>query len=265
MKVSKFFVIILNLCLLVLSVTMISSSTSLRFILGDFYFVLTKGNDIGGLNITWIASGFVLLALGVFGMWSALKESAFMMNLYTTILSLTLILQIVTATTSNKLNGQLDYIVSHSIQNLMVQYGYNVEYASIMDSIQMENSCCGYNGPSDWQSYGKQTTKRTTKRDITTEPSEHYELLEESFSNIEDDSSAMAERSLKKPSPPTPPISCCTSVKKCKNYYSRGCFKVLYREIARVVFMAKTVAMISSVLQIFGILAAYIFGKTLSV
>ncbi|KAG4078512.1 hypothetical protein HA402_009224 [Bradysia odoriphaga] len=258
MKVSKFFVIILNLCLLVLSVTMISSSTSLRFILGDFYYVLTKDNDIGDLNLTWIVSGFALLALGVFGMWSVLKESAFMMNLYTTILSLTLILHIVTATTSNKLTGQLDYFVSHSIQDLMVQYGYNAEYASIMDSIQTKNSCCGYNGPSDWQSYGKQTTKR----DITTEPLEHYELLEESFSNMEEDSSPMDERLLKKP---FPPASCCTSVKKCKNYHSRGCFKVLYREIARVVFMAKTVAMISSVLQIFGILAAYIFGKTLSV
>lgn len=255
MKVSKFFVIILNLCLLVLSITMISSSSSLRFILGDFYYVLTKGNDIGGLNITWIASGFILLAMGIFGIWSVLKGSAFMMNLYTTILSLTLILQIVTASTANKLSGQLDYIVSHSVQDLMLQYGHNVDYTLIMDSIQHEYNCCGYNGPSDYQSFGKHTTRRDIQYD-------DYELLAESLPNSEDEYPTTNESLLRKPSPPT---SCCTNVKKCRNYHNRGCFKVLYREISRVVFMAKTVAMISSVLQIFGILAAYIFGKTLSV
>lgn len=49
--------------------------------MGDFYNVLTKGNEIAGLNITWIASGFILLAMGIFGIWSVLKESAFMVNL----------------------------------------------------------------------------------------------------------------------------------------------------------------------------------------
>lgn len=224
--------------------------------MGDFYNVLTKGNEIAGLNITWIASGFILLAMGIFGIWSVLKESAFMVNLYTTILSLTLILQILTATTSNKLSGQVDYIVSHSVQDLMLQYGHNKEYTLILDSVQTEYSCCGYNGPADWQSPGK----HTTKRDMTFED---YESLDKSLSNgeVEEEYSTIEGILQRKPSPPT---SCCTNVKKCRKYHSRGCFKVLYSEISRVVFMAKTVAMIASVLQIFGILAAYIFGKTLS-
>lgn len=60
---------------------MISTASSLKFTLGAFYNLLTNGNNISGLNTIWIGSGFVLLAIGIFGLWSALKESTFMMNL----------------------------------------------------------------------------------------------------------------------------------------------------------------------------------------
>lgn len=48
----------------------------------------------------------------------------------------------------------------------------------------------------------------------------------------------------------TLPTSCCKN--KCKSYYTRGCFKILYNDIARVVFMVKSVSMITSVLQVRG-------------
>jgi len=234
MKISKFFVIALNICLLVLSVLLISTASSTKFTFGAFYNVLADGNDISGLNLIWVGSGFVLLAVGIFGLWSVLKESAFMMNLYTVILSLTLILQIVTATTSNTLSGKLHQIVSYSVRDLMEQYGQNNELTSIMDSIQIKYKCCGHNGPSDWSSLNRfvaqeyhSTTTSTTQ------------------------------------SPFTLPTSCCKSSKKCKNYYTDGCYRSIYKDITRVVLMVKSVAMISSVLQIFGILAAYIFWKTL--
>ncbi len=57
---------------------------------------------------------------------------------YTIILSFTLILQIVTGATSNQLGGELNYIVSNSIKDLMVQYEYHPELALIMDSIQIK-------------------------------------------------------------------------------------------------------------------------------
>lgn len=243
---------------------MISTASSPRFLFGHFYNILTRGNDIGGLNIIWIAGGFVLLAMGIFGIWSALKESAFMMNLYTVVLSFALILQIVTATTSNTLSGELDYFVSHSIQDLMVQYGHNSEFTSVMDSIQKEYQCCGYKGSSDWNAFDK-TTTTTKKPSRTFTELEYYDdEFKESILAIQDDYMIMQQdvldESLFKKNPL--PASCCKT-KKCKNYNSRGCFKPLYNDIARVVYMVKSVAMISSVLQIFGVLAAYIFGKNL--
>lgn len=63
---------------------MISTASSPKFIFGDFYNILTSGNNISGLNIIWIGSGFILLAIGIFGLWSTLKESTFMMNLVNT-------------------------------------------------------------------------------------------------------------------------------------------------------------------------------------
>lgn len=60
---------------------MISGAASPKYIFGSFYDVLTRGNNFHDLSIAWIASGFVLMLIGVFGIWSALKESIFMVNL----------------------------------------------------------------------------------------------------------------------------------------------------------------------------------------
>lgn len=60
---------------------MISAASSPTFIFGNFYNIMTTGNNIKGLSLIWIGSGFVLMVMGIFGIWSTLKESAFMMNL----------------------------------------------------------------------------------------------------------------------------------------------------------------------------------------
>lgn len=59
----------------------ISAAATPRFTFGEYFTVLTTGNDIGNLHLIWIGSGFVLMAVGIFGLWSALKESTFMINL----------------------------------------------------------------------------------------------------------------------------------------------------------------------------------------
>ncbi|KAJ6645437.1 CD63 antigen [Pseudolycoriella hygida] len=210
---------------------MISTASCPKFIFGAYYNILVAGNDIGALNLMWMGSGFVLLVISFFGLWSVLKESFFLMNLYTINLSLTLILQILTATTSNTLSGKLSQIVAHSIDDLMVHYGKSNELSSVMDSIQIEYKCCGNSRPSDWYLMHDFTMKEPLPPPTTQ-------------------------------SPTSLPISCCKD-DKCRSYYNVGCLRFIYKDIARVVLVIKLVAMIASVLQIFGVLAAYIFGKTL--
>lgn len=60
---------------------MISTAATPSFIFGNYYTILTTGNDIGSLHFSWIGSGFVSLVVGIFGLWSALKESTIMINL----------------------------------------------------------------------------------------------------------------------------------------------------------------------------------------
>lgn len=257
MKLSKFFVIGVNVCLVILSILMISSASSPAFILGNFYGILTTGNNIKGLGLIWIGSGFVLMLMGIFGIWSTLKESAFMMNLYTVILSLTLILQIVTGATANTLSGDLGFFVSNTINDLMVQYGHNHKYGSAMDVIQIEYKCCGHSAASDWLLLDKHFKRFTESGD---------EMKESVLAmHDEDDQDMITQRKVPNGNSfgkRSIPSSCCRG-RMCENYYSRGCFGLIYNDIGGIVFMVKTIAMISSILQIFGILAAYVYGKTL--
>jgi len=257
MKCSKFFVIAFNICFLLLSTVMISAALTPRFTFGDYYAILTTGNDIGSLNLIWIGSGFVLLAVGIFGLCSALKENIHMLHLYTVILSFVIILKVVTATTSNTLSGELDYFVSHSVKHLMVEYGYNSELTAVMDTIQKEYQCCGNKGPNDWNSLepSKPTIKPPPLKPHKTNEDElemKGQATLNDFAEMKDTSSNYGM---------SIPTSCCKN--KCKSYHNRGCFQVLYNACLRDVTMVRSVAMISSVLQIFGILAAYIYSRTL--
>jgi len=228
---------------------MIASAATPRFSFGDYYTILTRDNNISSLNLIWVGSGFVLMAVGIFGLYSAFKETT--MSLYTIILAFVLILQIVTATTANTLSGQLDHFVSKSVRHLMTQYGYDSELTSIMDNIQKEYKCCGNESPKDWYLLDQfSTTRKTATRSTTIAPAVHNSrsILPETM-----DKSSNNELSL--------PTSCCKN--KCKSYHSSGCLKKLYNEMMRVVLMVRLSAMISTVLQIFGILAAYIFGRNI--
>lgn len=89
----------------------------------------------------------------------------------------------------------------------------------------------------------KTTTKKPKPGKTVTDP-RTWNVIEESVSEMQQ--TILDENDFRKV---TVPASCC-SKSKCKNHYSRGCFTLLYNEIARVVLMVKSVAMISSILQV---------------
>lgn len=60
---------------------MISIAASPRFMFGDYYDLLTTYNHIGSLILIWIASGLALMAVTIFGVVGALKESTLMIDL----------------------------------------------------------------------------------------------------------------------------------------------------------------------------------------
>lgn len=59
---------------------MISGATTLKVIFGEYYFELWYASTIDSLSSLWIATGCFLLALSIFGIVSAVKESTLMAN-----------------------------------------------------------------------------------------------------------------------------------------------------------------------------------------
>lgn len=59
---------------------MISGATTLKVIFGEYYFALWYTSTVDSLSSLWIATGCFLLALSIFGIAAAVKESTFMTN-----------------------------------------------------------------------------------------------------------------------------------------------------------------------------------------
>lgn len=114
----------------------------------------------------------------------------------------------------------------------------------------MQYKCCGHNAAPDWLLLDKPKTMKNpfTRFTELTEFGDEMQQLVLAIHDQDDDMQRkesngifIGKRSI--------PHSCCKS-RMCDNYYSRGCFNLIYSDIARIVFMVKTVAMISSIFQV---------------
>lgn len=110
----------------------------------------------------------------------------------------------------------------------------------------MQFKCCGHSDASDWLLLDKSFKRFTEITEFSDETKESvlaihdqddYMIMERKVSN----GNSIGKRSI--------PPSCCRG-RMCESYYSRGCFSLIYNDIARIVFMVKTIAMISSILQV---------------
>lgn len=64
-----------------ISFLMISGATTLKIIFGEYYYTLWDASTVDSLSSLWIATGVCLLALSIFGIAAAIKESTMMTNL----------------------------------------------------------------------------------------------------------------------------------------------------------------------------------------
>lgn len=64
----------------IISILMISGATTLKVIFGEYYFELWYASTVDSLSSLWIATGCFLLALSIFGIAAAVKESTLMTN-----------------------------------------------------------------------------------------------------------------------------------------------------------------------------------------
>lgn len=144
----------------IISFLMISGATTLKVIFGEHYFELWYASTLDSLSSLWIATGVFLLALSIFGIAAAVKESTMMTNFvsilindttaireqtkmlittcsqYGLFLSLIFILQMAAAITGFTLITQANGIVWGSLNSMMYQSQWGNYERSTMDWIQ---------------------------------------------------------------------------------------------------------------------------------
>lgn len=145
----------MTFALQIISFLMITGATTLKVIFGEYYFELWAASTIDSLSSLWIATGCFLLALSIFGIAAAVKESTMMTNFvsvlasvmvcsyfslnsfnlqYGLFLSLIFILQMAAAITGFTLITQTDGIVRESLSSMMYQSQWSSQ--STMDWVQ---------------------------------------------------------------------------------------------------------------------------------
>lgn len=263
MKCIKVMLILINVLYLIIAFLMISGATTLKVIFGEYYFELWYASTIDSLSSLWIATGCFLLALSIFGIAAAVKESTMMTNFYGLFLSLIFVLQMAAAITGFTLITQTDGIVRESINSMMYRTTWSNDN-NAMDWVQSTFHCCGNDGPSDWENFGRYTTQSHTT-DYTTPY--YYDWY---YSTYQTPSTTSP--------PPTStefygnkmPQSCCTRDSsydkdsfRCQTYFTRGCHGPLHQIVSQSVMIWGSSALFIGIVQILGVVSAFMFARTI--
>jgi len=274
MKCIKYLLLLINVLYLIISFLMISGATTLKVIFGEYYFILWYSSTIDSLSSLWIATGCFLLALSIFGIVAAVKESTLMTNVYGLFLSLIFILQMASAITGFTLITQSNGIVSNSLHQLMYRYPWENSFENTMDWVQSTFACCGNEGPFDWRDIGRfSTTPKPYYPDsppyytdsppwwystYETTPGEPTSTTEEPTTTTEKDLGIKM------------PQSCCKYGSSydnnnliCDEYFTRGCQSPLQAIVSESVMMIGSSALIIGVVQILGVVCAFMYARTI--
>lgn len=262
----KIILILINVLYLIISFLMISGATTLKVIFGEHYFELWYASTVDSLSSLWIATGVFLLALSIFGIAAAVKESTMMTNFYGLFLSLIFILQMAAAITGFTLITQANGIVWGSLNSMMYQSQWGNYERSTMDWIQQTFECCGNDGPSDWENFGRYSTK-TTEYPWYTTTRHYYDWYDQTTSDYEATTTIP-------PSTTTEylgnkmPQSCCIRDSaydkenlRCDTYFTRGCHGPLNQIVSQSVMIWGTSALFIGIVQILGVINAFMYAR----
>jgi len=257
---------------------MISGATTLKVIFGEYYFQLWRASTVDSLSSLWIATGVFLLALSIFGIAAAIKESTMMTNFYGLFLSLIFILQMAAAITGFTLITQSNGIVWGSLNSMMYESEWRYESQNTMDWIQRTFDCCGNDGPSDWERFGRYTTTEpsTTWHDdwySTRRPYDWYPT-EPPYDGWTTDVTTASPSTTTPPSTTTEflgnrmPQSCCVRDSaydkeslRCDAHFTRGCHGPLNQIVSQSVMVWGSSALFIGIIQILGVVNAFLFAR----
>jgi len=241
MNCMKLMLVLMNICYLAIPTFMIVFGTSAL--------VLNALTVFNVIYIMWMAAGIFLACISIFALIASLKENVVLVNLYGLFLMISFFLQIAVAITAISQIGNAKAFASNLISNMMHPYDYSeYGYDPKLDWIQKSFECCGLDGPEDWSNH----------RNFETTTQAEYWIL----SNTTDEQLTIDSLKLKTP------VSCCTRESSyentsCDNYFKDGCSECIREILSSSIMIMGTVALTISVLQILGIVTAFMLARAI--
>lgn len=149
MRCVKYMIFVANFMFMLIGFLLISIGYTIKAIYNDFDAFLSshnyKASDLA------IAVGIIILIVALFGCVGAVKGSVCLVNLYSLLLMVIVILEVSIAITAYRSRANLKRTVNEDMLRSMDYYPTETNY--IWKATQYNLHCCGVNGPSDWNKY----------------------------------------------------------------------------------------------------------------
>jgi len=147
---SKFFLFLLNFIVFVVGVVVIALCSLILSHGQDFQKLLSDGTLT--VPIVFLASGIVVMLIGFFGCFGALRESPCLLNTYASIVLVLLIAQIALAAYTSIEKETIGNHISENMQKIFNKFGSTEEETQSLNAAQHSLKCCGVNNYTDWYS-----------------------------------------------------------------------------------------------------------------
>jgi len=152
-RVIKYVLFVFNFVFVVTGIIMIAVGASVKAFYQD-YDLFLSGNYFSLPNML-IAIGALIFFISFFGCCGAMKESWFMIFIFSILLGIIFIMEFSAGIAGYVLRDQTTSYLRENLINSMKDYKRLPEEANsvtiMWDLIQYEFECCGANGPDDWE------------------------------------------------------------------------------------------------------------------
>jgi len=245
MSCVKYLLVLLNVFFLLISLFMIIFGTSGLVFSEHYSGYISIMETFNAIFIVWIAAGLFLGCVSIFALIGSFKESVIGVNLYAVLMMLSFFLQISMTIIAFSLIGKSKEYASHLIISMMDNYEYDA--SPELNWIQNNFECCGLEGPNDWY-YNRAFY-----------PNDGGNRWYPYASPI---ASYPTEEKYRTPS------SCCTKESgyknfTCENYYEIGCGEHMRAIISSNIMIMGSVAFTISIVQVLGIVIAFMLARVL--
>jgi len=145
---TKFFLFALNFVVFALGVAVIVLASLILSHGQEFQTLLSEG--VLTVPIVLLALGIIVMIIGFFGCFGALRESPCLLNSYAAIVLVLLIAQIAVAVYGIVEKDEITALISNNMVKVFNKFGSTEEETQSLNVAQNTLKCCGVNNYTDW-------------------------------------------------------------------------------------------------------------------